>query len=430
MKSFFKTIVVFLLILEARIILWKYKPKIVAVTGSVGKTTTKDALYAVLCTKFFVRKSEKSFNSEVGIPLTILGCPNGWSNPFIWITNLLEGFALIILKNHYPKWLVIEVGADRPGDIKTISKWLKPDIVVVTRLPNVPVHVEFFRSPEEVVAEKKYIVDALKSDGIAVFNHDDTKVMEFKKDVLGKVITFGFLEGADVRVSGEVTNMYRNKKPIGVRFRVGVDGKSIPIQMRGVLGRQHVYPALAALALGISQDINIVKIGESLKKLESSPGRMRLLDGIKGSYIIDDSYNSSPVAATEALHTLNELEVEGKKIAVLGDMTELGEYTVEEHKKIGKQAVGVCDILITVGIRARYIAEGALAGGMSEKKILQYEDSRRAGKELESILEEGDVVLIKGSQLIRTERTVGEIMLHPSQKAQLLVRQERAWKRR
>ncbi len=430
MKSFFKTIVVFLLILEARIILWKYKPKIVAVTGSVGKTTTKDALYAVLCTKFFVRKSEKSFNSEVGIPLTILGCPNGWSNPFIWITNLLEGFALIILKNHYPKWLVIEVGADRPGDIKTISKWLKPDIVVVTRLPNVPVHVEFFRSPEEVVAEKKYIVDALKSDGIAVFNHDDTKVMEFKKDVLGKVITFGFLEGADVRVSGEVTNMYRNKKPIGVRFRVGVDGKSIPIQMRGVLGRQHVYPALAALALGISQDINIVKIGESLKKLESSPGRMRLLDGIKGSHIIDDSYNSSPVAVTEALHTLNELEVEGKKIAVLGDMTELGEYTVEEHKKIGKQAVGVCDILITVGIRARYIAEGALAGGMSEKKILQYEDSRRAGKELESILEEGDVVLIKGSQLIRTERTVGEIMLHPSQKAQLLVRQERAWKRR
>src|SRR3989338_6438454 len=142
--------VVLLLTAQARAVLRKYHPHIIAVTGSVGKTSTKDAIYTVLSSKFFVRKSEKSFNSDVGVPLTILGCKNAWNNPFLWAKNLLEGFALLILKNHYPKWLVLEVGADRPGDIRKLARWLKPDVVVITALPDVPVHVEFFDSPEDV----------------------------------------------------------------------------------------------------------------------------------------------------------------------------------------------------------------------------------------------------------------------------------------
>src|SRR3989338_11173054 len=126
MKNFFKKIVVWILVTEARLVLRKYKPKIVAVTGSVGKTSTKDAIYTILSSVTFVRKSEKSFNTEIGLPLTILGCPNAWSNPFAWLGNFIEGMKLIVLPNHYPRTLILEVGADRPGDIKNIVRWMKP----------------------------------------------------------------------------------------------------------------------------------------------------------------------------------------------------------------------------------------------------------------------------------------------------------------
>lgn len=121
----------------------KYKPRIVAVTGSVGKTSTKDAIFAVLADNQHVRKSDKSFNSEIGLPLTILGCPNAWNNPLRWLQNIFDGFLLLVLPSRYPAWLVLEVGADRPGDISGVAKWLPVDVAVITRLPEVPVHVEF-----------------------------------------------------------------------------------------------------------------------------------------------------------------------------------------------------------------------------------------------------------------------------------------------
>src|SRR5690606_26085163 len=124
---------------QAKTILSKYKPKVVAITGSVGKTSTKDAVYLVLTNFFTVRKSQKSFNSEIGVPLTIIGCGSGWNSAYLWLKNILKGFSLIIFKHKYPEWLVLEVGADRPGDIKSIAKWLKPDVVVITRISEVPV---------------------------------------------------------------------------------------------------------------------------------------------------------------------------------------------------------------------------------------------------------------------------------------------------
>jgi len=150
MKSVFKKIISKILQFESNLVIKKYKPKIIAVTGSVGKTSSKDAIFSVMATSFYVRKSEKSFNSDIGIPLTILGCENAWSNPLKWFLNIWKGVCLICLKNNYPEWLVIEVGADRPNDIKNISKWLKPDVVVVTRFAKVPVHVEFFGNRESL----------------------------------------------------------------------------------------------------------------------------------------------------------------------------------------------------------------------------------------------------------------------------------------
>ncbi len=432
MKSLLKNIVIKILTWESKVVIKKYNPKIIAITGSVGKTSTKDAIFCVLEPFFFVRKSEKSFNSEVGVPLTILGIPNGWNNPFIWLKNIFEGLALIILPNNYPKWLVIEIGADAPGDILKITEWIKPDITVVTRLSKVPVHVEFFPSPEDVFREKSYLVSALKKDGVLVINSDDEDVLAFRSLVDNKTILFGVGSSAEV-VGSNLHIVYSEqdgrKEPTGVAFEVvyGKDGGEVMI--RNGLGIQQMYPALAAVAVGVALSIPLDKIIASFEKHSPSLGRMRIIKGIKNSIIIDDTYNSSPVALAEALNTLVSLKTSGRKIAVLGDMLELGIFSADEHKKAGAN-VTFADLLFTVGIRARRIAEGALNAGMSETKIFQYESSREAGRDLEIMMKEGDVVLVKGSQGVRMERVVEEVMAEPEHKWKLLVRQDSEWAKR
>jgi len=426
LKQLLKKIIIFILQMEARLVLKKYKPKIIAVTGNVGKTSSKDSIYEVLNESFSVRKSKKSYNSELGVPLTILDCDTGWSNVFVWLRNILEGLALIFLKNHYPKWLVLEVGADRPGDIKKITRWLKPDIVVITRFGAVPVHVEYFSSPEELIEEKSHLVSALKKSGLLILNNDDDKALSLRKKFGGMIMTYGFEKGSAV-IASHYKIMYENKKLTGITFKVDYDGSSVPVRLFGVLGRQHTYAALSALSVGVYLKLNMVRMAQTLEEQNTPPGRMKILRGIKNSYIIDDSYNASPVATKAAFDVLKEVETEGKKIAILGDMLELGKYTVVEHKKIGEVAGGVCDLLLVVGLRAKGMVQGALFAGMSEKNIIEFDNAQKAGKYLERLLKEGDIVLVKGSQGVRMERAVGEIMAYPERRAELLVRQEPEW---
>ncbi len=430
MKSIFKKIISLIITCEAILIIRKYKPKIIAVTGSVGKTSTKDAIFAVMSSSFFVRKSEKSFNSDIGIPLTILGCQNAWFDPIKWCRNIFRGFELILFTNKYPEWLILEVGADRPGDIKNVTRWLKPNVVVLTSFAKVPVHVEFFRDRDAVIREKKYLVDALKHDGILIVNGDDEDSVKIKESTKNISIIYGTSNIADL-IATEIKNYYGKDGGIeGVTFKVEYKENIVPVIIKGALGDKSLYSSLAAIAVGISQKINIVKAAEALINLEASKGRMRIIKGIKNTTIIDDTYNSSPKALISALNTLKEIKVSNsaKKIAVLGDMLELGKHSIDEHYKAGKLVADVCDILLTVGIRSRKIAEGALDGLLSGKNIYQFEDSVEAGKFLQNILKEGDVILIKGSQSMRMERTVEEIMLEPDKAGELLVRQETEWK--
>ncbi|MCK5059711.1 MAG: hypothetical protein KAR00_01020 [Candidatus Pacebacteria bacterium] len=426
MQAFFKKIIVILLQMEARAVLRKYKPKIIAVTGNVGKTSTKDAIFTVLASSFFVRKSEKSFNSEIGIPLTILGLQNGWYNPFVWLKNIFLGFSLLLFPNHYPKWLVLEVGADRPGDIKKTSLWLKPDIVVMTQIPEVPVHVEFFDTPENVIKEKGYLVAALSSNGLFIVNGDDERALSLKNRTYASSLSYGFNEENAVQASN-ADILYEDKKPSGVTFRVNRDGKSIPIRLRNVLGRQHIYPVLAAFSVGLSQGITMVRMGDVFEKAIFPPGRMRLIEGMSESIIIDDTYNSSPTATKEALATLQQVSVSGRKIAVLGDMLELGKYSIEEHRNAGKMASGICDLLISVGMRSRMTDVGGGAKRMGKKKREVFDTSVQAGEFLKTVVKKGDIILVKGSQSIRMEKVVEAIMAHPEQKREFLVRQEDEW---
>lgn len=429
MKSIFKKIVSSIIQFESKLIIKKYNPKIVAVTGSVGKTSTKDAIFSVLATSLYVRKSEKSFNSDIGIPLTILGCENAWNDPFKWFVNIWKGFCLIAFKNKYPEWLVIEVGADRPDDIKNITKWLKPDIAVLTRFAKTPVHIEFFGSRDALIREKKYLIDAVKASGIIIANADDTDAMSMADKSKIRSLTYGLFGDADIKASNVGIN-YTNGIADGMIFKVEQKENAVPILIKGSIGIQNIYSSLAAIAVGFSQNINFVKAGEGLLKHESPKGRMRIIRGIKDATIIDDTYNSSPVALEAALGILKDIKTQGRKIAVLGDMMELGKHSVEEHYEAGKKVADSCDILMTVGIRSRKMAEGALDAKMSDLNIFQFENSLEAGRSLQGILKIGDVVLIKGSQSIRMERVVEEVMAEPEKASEILVRQEEEWKKR
>lgn len=412
MKFIIKKLIIAILILESRLIIRKYKPFIVGVTGSVGKTSTKDAIYTILANNSYVRKSEKSFNSDLGIPLTILGCQNGWSDIMIWIRNILHGLELILFKSKYPECLVLEIGADHPDDIKKVSKWLKTDIAVITKVSEIPVHVEFFPTPEDVLKEKLYLANSLKDSGTLIILSDDKRLMEASKNYKQKVLTFGIDNPATVTAS-DITMDIKS----GVSFKLNHEGNSIPVSIKGALGNQFIYPVLAGTAVGIARNISLNKIIESIPNHIPSKGRMNIISGINGSTLIDDTYNSSPDAVNEALNAMSKIQVNGKRIAVLGDMMELGKYSSDEHRKIGEKAIKVCDVLVTVGPRAKQMS----------KNSVHFDSSIEAGEYVKGIINEGDIVLLKGSQSIRLERATKILLAEPDKASDLLVRQEAEW---
>lgn len=432
LKQIIKKIIIFLLRVEARLILRKYKPKIAAVTGTVGKTSTKDAIAAVLSAEFFTRKSEKSYNSEFGVPLTVIGAKSVWSSPLKWFLVLFKGLQLIIAKYDYPQWLVLEMGVDRPGDMEKLTSWVKPNITVITRLGDVPVHIEYFKSPEELMREKIKLAKAAKEGDYVILNGDDPQVLEARDKVKANVLTYGFSEENDLAASNyhivmsDVARPTAVQVPEGITFKVDYKGNIVPIRVFGVFGKQAVYIALAALAAGSALGLNLIGMAESLSRFKPPPGRLRLLGGIKNSFILDDSYNSSPVAAEAALEVLRDIPAK-RKIAVLGDMLELGKYTIDEHKKSGREVKGVADLLFTVGPRSKFTADEARTAGFNPKNIFEFSTSDEAKRKLQEKIEEGDLILIKGSQGMRMEKIVEEIMVHPEKKEQLLVRQEKEW---
>lgn len=426
MKTIFKSAIVSILTFEANLLLRLAKPKIIAVTGSVGKTSTKDAVYHAIKNTTSARKSEKSYNSDIGVPLSILGLDNAWQNPILWIKNIGNGLLHALFPFHYPKVLVLEMGVDRPGDMKRLTSWIKPDIVVLTRLPDVPVHVEYFSSPEQVAAEKLILVEALADDGVLIYNNDDEKVRQAALDIRQKAIGYSRYSESDYTVS-EDKIIYENGLPKGVKFNISHNSEKAEFSLTGAVGVSSLYNFAAAAAVAGVMGAQLKDTAAEMNNFVPPPGRLRLIPGLKNTVIIDDTYNSSPVALESALSTLKEMSGFNRKISVIGDMLELGRYSTEAHERVGQQAAECSDVLITVGVRARNIAASALSNGMSEKNILQYDEAVSAGKELQNFIQPGDLILIKGSQGLRMERIVLEIMSEPEKAPDLLVRQSKAW---
>ncbi len=427
MKNIFKKFIVYILQIESRLVLWKYKPKVVAITGSVGKTSTKDAVYAVLSGISYVRKSEKSFNSEIGLPLTILGVPNGWNDPVVWFKNIFKGLWLFVGPHKYPTWLVLEVGIGKPGDMKKTALWLKSDVVIITAIGETPVHIEFFNSRKHLIEEKALLIKTLKKDGLLVLNADDEAVISMKTKTKSKFITYGFKNEAEIMGSGE--NIFYNEagSPVGIIYRIDEGGRSLPVIIEGVFGKNHIYASLGALALCSGLKLNMLDAVNRLKNYDVPPGRMRILKGINGAFIIDDTYNSSPFACESGLKTLGEVKNIGRKIAVLGDMLELGKHTKQAHENIGKVAKENVDVLIVVGQRAEAIMSSAMESGMSDENIFDFSNSYDAGQFLKTFVKKNDLVFIKGSQGMRMERSVEAILEDQENKIKLLVRQDNEW---
>lgn len=430
MLRMLRALVIVLLTAEARALLTRHRPKIIAVTGSVGKTTTKDAIYAALASSRHVRKSAKSFNSDIGVPLTIIGLENAWNSPWKWALNLIYGFFAVFSREPYPQWLVLEVGADRPNDIRRIAAWLRPDIAIITGVPDIPVHVEYFQSPGELLKEKRALADHLKPGGKLLLNGDESRTRMLHTSFRGTALLYGLREDNDYYASND-SILYSDSKPVGEQFRVHRKGTSSPVAVYGALGRPRLYAATAALAVADFVGVDTETATKGLADWAPPPGRVRIIEGHGGSVIIDDTYNSSPSAALAALDTLKE--VRGKrKIAILGDMLELGRFSAEAHKQVGERAAQCADMLVTVGFRSRAIAQSALDAGMRDEHIRQYEmhEAERAGGELLREISSGDVILVKGSQSMRMERTVLALMAHPEHAEDLLVRMDPEWRER
>ncbi len=429
MKAIFRSLVVSVLIWEAKRVLARYEPAVIAITGSVGKSSTKDALFTLLKEHLYVRKSQKSFNSEFGVPLTVLGLPSGWDNPARWLVNLLQGAWLAWgPQRAYPEWLILEIGGDAPGDVRKLCAWLSVDVTVLTRFPDIPVHVEFFESPEELIAEDRNLVRALVDDGLLVVNHDDERTRSEIVRTGQRRLSYGLSERADVNASDIEVSYDERGMPRGMNFTLSVGGRSVPVRVLGVLGEQPLYAVLAGSAVALELGVPLEQIPELLLLHEPPRGRMRLIAGVKGTLIIDDSYNSSPVALEKALETLHGLPVSGRRIAVLGDMLELGEYTRACHEEAGTHAARVVDLLLTVGVRSKDLARAARDAGMEAGKVIECADSHQAGATLKELIAEGDNILVKGSQSgIRTERVVKALMQDPARAPELLVRQEPEW---
>jgi UDP-N-acetylmuramoyl-tripeptide--D-alanyl-D-alanine ligase len=419
MKNTFKKIIVKILTWQARIILLRYRPKIIAITGSVGKTSTKDAIFTVLSKFKTVRKSEKSFNSEIGLPLTILGLPNGWNNPLVWLENIIRGFWLVVWKKTYPEWLVLEVGAGKPGDISSITPWLSPDI-------------EFFGTAEKVIEEKSMLAFALKPKGVLILNHDDEKVFALHQKSKSRMASYGMHENATYRATYPLYTYGAEGEtdiPLGINFKLAYEGSTFPVMLPGIVGMHYVGQALAAIAVAHEVGCDLLTSINAISEFTTPRGRLSLIEGINESTIIDDTYNASPVAMEAAIEVLKELKGK-RKIAVLGDMLELGKYTEEAHRAIGERVFDIADMLVVVGPRAKFIAEGAFDQGFSKKNIQAFDTSYAVAEFLKNTIKKGDLILMKGSQGVRLERAVATIMAHPEDASKLLCRQERQWENR
>ncbi|MBL8159296.1 hypothetical protein JNJ66_02475 [Candidatus Saccharibacteria bacterium] len=392
--------------------------KLIAVAGSVGKTSTKMATVHVLETRYRVLVHRGNFNTELSVPLTILDLPLPESlySPVAWFQTLRQAREKAKASTPFPyDVIVVELGTDKPGDIPHFGTYLRPDLSVVTAVS--PEHMEFFKTIEAVAREELAVSDY---SGQLLVNRDDIEesYSTFVKNPListygiGGVAEYHFLPEqtkADGSTSGKFVSPEYGEQQVDLK----------------VIGEHSVKPLIAAGAVAIKFGLNPQEIRQALEDIIGVPGRMQVLRGIHDSMIIDDSYNASPLATAAALQTLYSLQ-DRQRIAILGSMNELGEVSQQEHERIGK----LCDNsllewVVTIGSEAeKYLAPAAKSRGCQVRSFMSAYD---AGSFVRGVLQPGAAVLVKGSQNGVFAEEAIKLLLHSIDDESKLVRQSPDW---
>ncbi len=349
-----------------------YSGRVVAVTGSAGKTTTKDLIAVLLAVAMPVAKTEKNLNNHVGVPLTLLRLPES------------------------TRVAVLEIAMNHAGEIRRLAGLARPHIGVVTNVGHA--HLGFFGSLDEVALAKRELIEALPPDGVAVLNADDPRVAAFARHHAGPVVTFGFSPEADVRA--EDVELGAD----GTRFRVA----GVPFQC-SLLGRHSVRNVLAALAVARLFGLEPETLRQAVADFEPPQMRGRRFTH-QGVTILDDCYNANPEAVRAMLETLARIPAR-RRIAVLGEMLELGQWSEALHRQTAR-AVLECGVDLLVGIRgaARFLVEEAVRSGMPPGAAFFFEQPTEAGRFLAGVLEAGDAVLFKGSRAVGVEKALEEFL--------------------
>lgn len=423
-----KYILAKILFVYARLTLLIHRPRIVGITGSVGKTSTKDAITTVLRAQLSVGESFGNLNSHLGLPLSILRFDrSGGSKPtirtvFNWLMILITGFFKIFQTN-YPKILVLEMGAGKLGDIDYLVKIVKNlDVAVITDIGIS--HLEYFQTVEQLAEEKFSILKGLTSSGAAVLNADNPRVLAGKSRVKGQAITYGLNPEADV--SAIPPRFVKQGSREGLEFEVKFQTQTEKFFIPNVIGKTALYSSLAAAAVGIYFQLDLKTIAQSLSNYQQPSGRLKIIPGIKRTTIIDDTYNAAPDSVLAALEALNTIKT-GRRLAALGAMAELGSQTEAGHRAVADKIIEhQLDVVFLVGEHAKIIEDQLRAKGFVGQ-VSWFGDADAAKAVVAQNLRDGDAILVKGSQSARMEKIVKEIMNEPQAAPKLLVRQNREW---
>lgn len=364
--------------------------QVVAITGSNGKTTTKEMLSEILKNRFRVVRARASFNNEIGVPLTVFD---------------MDRFTQIG---------IFEIEMNELGGTRHLAEVCQPRIGIVTNVGDT--HLEFMQDRSGVAQEKAELLEVLPGSvgsssisgenpiqGVAVVNRDDPLVMEMVQRCKGvKVVTFGLSEGAEVFASG-----IRGHGINGSEFLLM---GSYPVRLR-VPGQHNIYNFLAAAATAHSLGLGFEEIVRSIVRFSCPPQRLNIRR-LKGVILIDDCFNANPQSTKAALEVLESGAPKERRVAILGDMLELGEQSERLHKELGRVAAGIVDRLVVVGKQAEFIARGALETGFQSDRIRGYKQSAGVGADLFDICQLGDTILVKGSRAMALELVIQKIVRH------------------
>lgn len=409
------------------------KIRVVVIAGSVGKTSTKEAIGVALGGHLHgsdILIAPKNYNNEFGVPLSLLRRSAPGRSPWKWFILLLRATLMYLgLVKIGCRTAVLEYAPDHPGDLAWLIGIAHPDVAILTAIA--PEHTEFFGSLEGVAEEELTIIRCLRQDDVAILNIDDPRIVSSRGETKGAVVSYGESLDATVRLI-KADFIFDEALPMssGIDTEMVVAGDLVRLRLIGVFGHPQALAAAAALSVVYALDYSMAEAVEHLMAHRGVPGRTRIIEGIKHTLLLDDTYNASPEAVVSALRDLKRVPVrEGcHRIAALGDMLELGSLAHESHQQMGRAVVehGV-DMLVVCGTFAPVVAQAAREAGMKEDLIFTFPDSEQAGRFLQDRMKQGDVILIKGSQGVRMEKIVKELMAHPEQAEQLLVRQSGGW---